>query len=76
MSEGKFKPFDLVKASCGVETSVAPWPNGPIRLLLLSIIGSEMLDATLVEEVFEDNKEDLESQDEIEGRVRWLLEII
>jgi hypothetical protein len=33
---------------------------------------------TAVAEVgaFEDNKEDLEIQDEIEGRVRWLLGVI
>jgi len=72
---------DLESASWGVETGVAPWPNGPIRLDLVSEIGSEMLTVrveTAVAEdgAFEDNKEDLESQEEIDGRVRWLLDVI
>ena len=35
------------------------------------------VDTAVAEEgAFEDNKEDLESQEEIEGRVRWLLGVI
>jgi len=63
---------DLESASWGVETGVAPWPNGPIRLDLVSEIGSEMLtvrveNAVAEDGAFEDNKEDLESQEGVQN---------